>query len=211
MKLKTVGLVAGFIVLLIIVALAAYGTGLSSAPKPQTTTLTEYRTVTLTPETQTITKTVTQEKQITETVTVTVTQTLTREETTQQTVSGAETSVKDGRLELTLHSLSFEEIIDIWKPKEGMKYLVLEVSIKNIGKREESISALFFQLSDEKGVRYPISITTFSLPAPLSGATLLPGETARGKICFEVPKAITEATLIYNDYISTLRLPLKLT
>jgi len=209
MKLKTVGLVAGFIVLLIIVALAAYGTGLSSAPKPQTTTLTEYRTVTLTPETQTITKTVTQEKQITETVTVT--QTLTREETTQQTVSGAETSVKDGRLELTLHSLSFEEIIDVWKPKEGMKYLVLEVSIKNIGRREESISALFFQLSDEKGVRYSVSIASASLPTPLSGAKLLPGETARGKICFEVPKTITEATLIYDDFISTLRLPLKLT
>jgi hypothetical protein len=210
MKLKTVGLVAGFIVLLIIVALAAYGAGLSSAPKPQTT-LTEYRTVTLTPETQTITKTVTQEKQITETVTVTVTQTLTREETTQQTVSGAETSVKDGRLELTLHSLSFEEIIDIWKPKEGMKYLVLEVSIKNIGKREESISALFFQLSDEKGIRYSVSLASASLPTPLSGAKLLPGETARGKICFEVPKTITEATLIYDDFISTLRLPLKLT
>jgi hypothetical protein len=209
MKLKTVGLVAGFIVLLIIVALAAYGAGLSSAPKPQTTTLTEYRTVTLTPETQTVTKTVTQEKRITETVTVT--QTLTREETTQQTVSGAETSVKDGRLELTLHSLSFEEIIDIWKPKEGMKYLVLEVSIKNIGKREESISALFFQLSDEKGVRYSVSLASASLPTPLSGAKLLPGETARGKICFEVPKTITEATLIYDDYISTLRLPLKLT
>lgn len=209
MKPKTVGLVAGFMVLLIIVALAAYGAGLSSAPKPQTTTLTEYRTVTLTPETQTITKTVTQEKQITETVTVT--QTLTREETTQQTVSGAETSVKDGRLELTLHSLSFEEIIDVWKPKEGMKYLVLEVSIKNIGKREESISALFFQLSDEKGVRYSVSIASASLPTPLSGAKLLPGETARGKICFEVPKTITEATLIYDDFISTLRLPLKLT
>ena len=86
MKLKTIGLVAGFLVLLIIVALAAYGAGLSSAPQP-TTTVTEYRTITLTPETQTVTKTITQEKLITETVTVTITQTLTREETTQQTVT----------------------------------------------------------------------------------------------------------------------------
>jgi|GEM_PF-1273926 len=68
MKLKTIGLVVGFLALLIIVALAAYGAGLSSAPQP-TTTLTEYRTITLTPETQTATKTVTQT--VTETVTPT--------------------------------------------------------------------------------------------------------------------------------------------
>mgnify|MGYP000083980634 CR=1 FL=1 len=211
MKLKTIGLVVGFLALLIIVALAAYGAGLSSAPQP-TTTVTEYRTVTLTPENQTVTKTITQEKLITETVTLTITQTLTREETTQQTVSGeAEISVKDGRLELTVYSLSFEDFIDIWKPKEGMRYLVLEVSIKNIGKREESTSALFFAVSDEKGIRYTVSVETFSLPGCFSGAKLLPGEVARGKICFEVPDTITGATLIYDDIISTLRLPLKLT
>ncbi len=97
-------------------------------------------------------------------------------------------TVKLGDLELTVNSTRFEKGDGFWEPKEGHKWLVFNVSVKNVGEKPIIVTSLgMFKVYDDQNYSCDITFfTTGKVKKPVDGE-LAPGRIMRGELCYEVP------------------------
>ena len=92
---------------------------------------------------------------------------------------------------------------------EGLKYLVVDLSQKNIGNEQIHYNLLYFEVSDQDGRRYDSELMiSIGLANSFASGTILNGELIRGEIAFKVPEDSSIATLIFEDLRSSFRVTL---
>ena len=83
------------------------------------------------------------------------------------------------------------------QPKEGNKYMAVEVQITNNGDSKEMVSSILsFHLENSAGER-AMHIYTPPTDKPFEGQ-LLKGDTTKGTLTYEVPKNATGLKFFYN-------------
>lgn len=82
-------------------------------------------------------------------------------------------------------------------PKEGFRYAITDVTVKNIGTTDVSVSSSNAALKDSEGFTY--DSTYASVSKEFIRQKLVPGDAARGNVVFEIPIAATGLKLIYTN------------
>jgi hypothetical protein len=97
-------------------------------------------------------------------------------------------TVKMGDLQFTVNGVRVSEG-KTFKPDEGNVYLMVDITVENIGSEEESVSSLLmFKLVDKDGMGYDLAISD-DQQGQLDGS-LAAGRKMKGEITYEVPKTI---------------------
>lgn len=103
---------------------------------------------------------------------------------------------------VTVNSFKTNPGDDIFKPKTGNKFVVVDVSLKNVGSDEQDISSLLqFTLKDATGQKY--NETIISNVTPPDGK-LAAGDIIKGQIAYEVAASQHDFTFAFEaDIISS--------
>ncbi len=117
-------------------------------------------------------------------------------------------SASDGKLKITVNGFNFKDKIvsshstEImgeeyessfdYKPKEGYKFLIIDITVENIQTDQTATISelLLFDVSDKEGYSYDYSFYTSFLDKNFQGGDLLPGMKRKGNIAFEVSKDV---------------------
>ena len=102
---------------------------------------------------------------------------------------------------VTVNSFKTNPGDDIFKPKSGNQFVVVDVTLKNVGSKEQDISSLFqFTLKDATGQKY--TETIISNVTPPDGK-LAAGDLLKGQIAYEVAASQHDFTFAFEaDIIS---------
>lgn len=84
------------------------------------------------------------------------------------------------------------------KPKDGMEYVVVHVTIENAGKDNISYNPFDFKISNSHGQITDIGIVTVNLDTALNSGELAPGGKISGTLAFEQPKDDPKLQLQYQ-------------
>ena len=108
--------------------------------------------------------------------------------------------VQIGNLILTVNGVSYPKGDQFNKPKEGYKFVVVDLTIENTGTESVHISSLLqMSLKDETGQIYEVD-----LMASVAGGgnspegEIAPGEKLRGQVGFQVPEDVQELTFVFD-------------
>jgi len=112
------------------------------------------------------------------------------------------TTQKLGDAEVTVHGVRESSGSDFFQPAPGNKYVIVDVSAKNVGDNPYSLSSLLqCKMRDSSGRNYTVTIgpdTTGSF-----NGTMQVGATIRGEVAFEVPTSATGLTFIFEQAFGT--------
>ncbi len=103
--------------------------------------------------------------------------------------------VKLGEREFIVNSVSRASALGYSTPKAGKEFIVVNVTIRNLGTDEVSYNPFDFKVQDANGAQE--SSTFASLDDSLSSGTLAPNGKVTGSMPFEVPTG-TDAKLIFQ-------------
>ena len=108
--------------------------------------------------------------------------------------------VESAGIALTVIKASkLDQFDNIWKPKEGNVYVVVDVTIENVCRTEAPYNPMYFRIKDMDGFEYSKS---FAAPDPtLKSGNLAKGDKARGNVAFEVTKTATGLVLWYEPIV----------
>ena len=81
-------------------------------------------------------------------------------------------------------------------PAAGQRWIAFDVSVANVGSRTLNFNPNYFKLKASDNREYPLSYG--GLTPPLGFGDQQPGETSRGWLLFELPSALSLATLTYT-------------
>ncbi|MFH0860927.1 MAG: DUF4352 domain-containing protein [Candidatus Altiarchaeota archaeon] len=86
------------------------------------------------------------------------------------------------------------------EPESGFQYLIVDISVDNIGDISEAISTLMqMTVHDGEGYTYDQDIMTAGfLSKSFKGGELSPGMKMRGDVAFQVPKTATDLQFIFD-------------
>lgn len=97
------------------------------------------------------------------------------------------------------------------KPKAGKEFVIVYVTIENIGKDNLSYNPFYFKMQNSQGQQESTTFTMIDQDTALQSGELIPGGKISGTITFEEPIGDTGLTLIYSDSIwSSKELKIKL-
>jgi hypothetical protein len=120
---------------------------------------------------------------------------------------GVGDTVQDNRVALTLNSYEKSPSISIYQAKQGWTFLIIDITIKNVGQDNINYNVLYINVKDSQGHVFGSHIATSSLPGGLSSGTLTPTENVRGKVAFQVPENETYFVIHYDDFYSFFAAP----
>lgn len=103
--------------------------------------------------------------------------------------------VKLGEREFVVNSVRRANALGYSTPKAGKEYIVVNVTIRNLGTDEVSYNPFDFKVQDADGAQE--SSTFATLDDSLSSGTLAPNGKVTGSMPFEVPKG-SNAKLIFQ-------------
>ncbi|MCA1667637.1 MAG: DUF4352 domain-containing protein [Thermomicrobia bacterium] len=86
---------------------------------------------------------------------------------------------------------------DFSKPKDGNRFVAVDVTIENTDTKPASYNALYATVKDTDGRQYDATFTDVVNPA-LSAGDNSPGDKIRGWVVFEVPVGAKMATFKYE-------------
>lgn len=103
---------------------------------------------------------------------------------------------------VTVNSFKTNPGDDIFKPKSGNKFVVVDVTLKNVGSDEQDISSLLqFTLKDATGQKYDETIISNVTPPD---GKLAAGDIIKGQIAYEVAASQHDFTFAFEaDIISS--------
>ncbi len=109
----------------------------------------------------------------------------------------------DDTWDITVNSVKMSKGDQFSVPKSGNTYLIIDLSMKNISAREQTVSSLIsFNLQDTTGSKYTESFTTLSDVHPPDGKVEA-GAPLRGQLVYEVPISMKTYTLSFQaDFTS---------
>lgn len=127
----------------------------------------------------------------------------TEDVTPQVTIYNIGDLLSNGEAELTVNSVRKEKYIDeYFTPEEGIVYLIVDFTIRNIGLEEGySFNPNYVSVQDEDFYSYDYSWNSFSLQKCFDVSTIDLGQTVRGELAFEVPEDSERYTFILKSGI----------
>jgi hypothetical protein len=95
-------------------------------------------------------------------------------------------------------------------PKAGYKYVIYDVTVKNLNAKDEHLgNPFFFKLKTSDGSVYQYTASSYLGDNSLSGVSnTQPGEKVTGQIAFEIPQKAAPSVLTYDDYSNTVNIRL---
>lgn len=93
----------------------------------------------------------------------------------------------NGYIELQLRSLEVEEKIGGQTPRAGHQFIVLNVKATALKNNQYPSKSMYFQILDDEGNSYSISLATAQLDNYFKSSVLEEGESTKGMMVFEVP------------------------
>jgi len=102
---------------------------------------------------------------------------------------------------VTVNSVKTSQGDDVFQPKSGNTFLIVDVTVKNVSSQEQDLSSILqFTLKDSSGQKYDQTI--------VDGATspdgkIAAGDQLRGQLAYEVPKAQKSFTLAFEADITS--------
>jgi len=103
----------------------------------------------------------------------------------------------EGRI-LEVTDVEFSDGTEFDKPKEGMEYVIVSVTIENNSDKELSYNPFDFKMQNSQGQIVDQAFTIVNSDTSLSSGDLAPGGSVSGTIAFEQPKADPELQLIFE-------------
>jgi len=102
---------------------------------------------------------------------------------------------------VTVNSVKTDAGDDVFKPKDGNTFLIVDVSVKNVSSKEQDLSSLLqFTLKDSSGQKYNETIVS-NATAP--DGKIAAGDVTKGQLAYEVPAAQKSFTLAFEaDIVS---------
>ena len=103
---------------------------------------------------------------------------------------------------VTVNSFKTNPGDDIFKPKSGNKFVVVDVTLKNVSSKEQDVSSVLqFTLKDSTGQKYDETIISNITPPD---GKLAAGDLVKGQIAYEVSASQHDFTLAFEaDIISS--------
>src|SRR3990170_1922481 len=107
-------------------------------------------------------------------------------------------TIRNGNFELLVHSIEdpYEGSDEFFQPEPGNRWVVVDVSITNVSTEAQDYAPFDFKLKDVDNFEYDPGFV--DLPQSLSSGSLLPDDTVRGRIGFEIPASSDIVRLIFN-------------
>lgn len=140
-------------------------------------------------------------KDTSSTATATATKTETKQEETKETVKdtyAVNEAVKLDDAVVTVTKVEKSNGSDYDKPKDGMEFVIVTVSIKNNGKSELSYNPFDYKMQNSKGQITDQTFTTVNTSNQLNSGQLAENGEITGTIAFEQPKGDTALVLKYK-------------
>lgn len=108
-------------------------------------------------------------------------------------------TVQRGNFELTVHSVTdpYEVSEDSFAPQSGDRWVLIDVSLTNISSESQDYGPYDFKVRDADNYEYDVSFV--DLDQELNSGSLLPNETIRGQIGFDVPAAAQLVRVTYES------------
>jgi hypothetical protein len=106
--------------------------------------------------------------------------------------------VNPGAKFLVVNGKRTETRIDIFDPKPGFIYLVVDLTVTNNTYKKQSTNPYYFNVKSNKNFSYDHATPTFALTKKLASTDLAPGEVVRGELAFEVSQDETIVSLVYD-------------
>jgi hypothetical protein len=107
-------------------------------------------------------------------------------------------SITSGKFELTVHSFNahYESNDEFYQPTPGNRYVVVDLSLKNVSGESQDYTSFDFKLKDSDNFEYDSMYV--GADHELDGGTLTAGETIRGTASFELPVDTSPATFSFQ-------------
>lgn len=116
-------------------------------------------------------------------------------------------STDNGKLRLTLRSVSVADEIEIWKPDEGNRFVIIDVMMEALADNQLA-NPFLFKLEEEDGTVHTFSIASGALPRAFESATLDRGQKTGGQIAFEVRLQARQLRLHYEPLFDSNKMKL---
>lgn len=106
-----------------------------------------------------------------------------------------------GSLKVTLNAAKTVAGKDYFKPKAGMKFVVVNVTLENTGSEAENVSSLLqMEIKDATGQAYDESLSADSVAGgKVPGGSIAPGDKLRGAVGYEVPTNVAGLQWIFKE------------
>lgn len=108
--------------------------------------------------------------------------------------------IKIGDLSLTINSVATPKGNQFSKPRAGQHFVVVDLTIANLGTKEATISALLqMALKDASGQKYDVDLmATTAAKGALPDGKLAAGEKLRGQVGYQVPSAAKGLVFVFD-------------
>ncbi|MBN2554312.1 MAG: DUF4352 domain-containing protein [Anaerolineales bacterium] len=108
-----------------------------------------------------------------------------------------------GELEYIVNAASFSDGGEFNRPEAGMQYLIVDVSITNLSEASIQFSSLIqISVRDETGQIYPEHLGgTIAAGGDSPNGEIVPGETIRGQMGFQVPLEMDDFLLVIDSEV----------
>ena len=109
--------------------------------------------------------------------------------------------VRSGDFELLVHAVTDPVVPEdeFFGPEEGNRWVAIEVSITNVSDEPKDYGPYDFKVRDADNFEHDPGFV--DLERDLSSGSLLPGDTIRGQIGFEVPLDAELVRLVFHGFI----------
>lgn len=143
----------------------------------------------------------TEMEKVTPTPTLTPTPELTPTPTPAPEVAKMGDWISDGRISICVNSFRYATLVGkTHVPDVGNIYLIVDVSVKNVGTEIIHINPFYVFVADSDGYEYGFDVSTYRLDGGMKSRDLTPDRTMRFEIAFEIPKDATPKEFIWDDW-----------
>lgn len=102
---------------------------------------------------------------------------------------------------VTVNSVKTSAGDDVFQPKTGNTFLIVDVTLKNTSSKEQDLSSILqFTLKDSTGQKYDETVVSNATPPD---GKLAAGDTVRGQLAYEVPASMHDFTLAFEADITS--------
>jgi hypothetical protein len=132
-----------------------------------------------------------------------------RQETNKS--AGGNASQSNAGIDVVINSQSTSFALGPYStPRPGNKFVLYDVTVKNINEKNALLSPGYFKLKTADGTVYEYDSNTFSsyIKGLQSVSNTQPGEKVSGVVVFQIPTTAKPAVLTYDDYTNRVNITL---